>query len=125
MAHGPKTDELTRIAPPAATGNAGPRFEAKVGAFYLLAVLTAGEPRGLPGAVTRSCRPPLNALTTRCRSPPERSCLLRVVDCNTTGPRDLVEITSLSAPLGSGATLAPSNEFLSDHVIKHRVKHAK
>jgi len=54
MAHGPKTDELARIAPPAATGNAGPRFEAKVGAFYLLSVLTAGEPRGLPGAVTRS-----------------------------------------------------------------------
>jgi hypothetical protein len=54
MAHGPKTDELPRVAPPAATGNAGPRFEAKVGVFYLLSTLSAGEPRGLPGAVTRS-----------------------------------------------------------------------
>lgn len=35
---------------PAATGNTGACFEAKVGAFYLLALLTSGEPRGLPGA---------------------------------------------------------------------------
>jgi hypothetical protein len=44
----------TGVAPPAATGNAGPRFETKVGAYYLLSLLTSGEPRGLPGAmVTR------------------------------------------------------------------------
>jgi energy-coupling factor transporter ATP-binding protein EcfA2 len=42
------------IAPPAATGNAGPQFEACVGAFYLLSLLTAGEPRGLSGAAMRT-----------------------------------------------------------------------
>jgi hypothetical protein len=49
-----KPSKGTPIAPPSATGNAGSRFEAKAGAFYLLAVLTAGEPRGLPGAVAQS-----------------------------------------------------------------------
>jgi hypothetical protein len=43
-------DATTGIAPPAATGNAGPQFEAKVGAHYLLSLLASGEPRGLPGA---------------------------------------------------------------------------
>jgi energy-coupling factor transporter ATP-binding protein EcfA2 len=43
-----------QIAPPAATGNAGPQFEADVGAFYLLSLLSEGEPRGLPGATTRT-----------------------------------------------------------------------
>lgn len=43
-----------QAAAPAATGNAGPQFEAKVGAFYLLSLLTASEPRGLPGAIIRS-----------------------------------------------------------------------
>jgi hypothetical protein len=37
-------------APPAAAGPAGARFEGKVGAFYFLALLADGEPRGLPGA---------------------------------------------------------------------------
>ena len=35
---------------PAATGPGGAHFEAKVGAFYLLAMLLDAEPRGLPGA---------------------------------------------------------------------------
>jgi hypothetical protein len=43
-----------RTAPPAATGNAGPQFEASVGAFYLLSLLSEGEPRGLSGATTRT-----------------------------------------------------------------------
>jgi energy-coupling factor transporter ATP-binding protein EcfA2 len=43
-----------QIAPPAATGNAGPQFEAKVGAFYLLSLLSGGEPRGLSGATIRT-----------------------------------------------------------------------
>src|SRR5260221_4536274 len=34
---------------PASSGPAGPHFEAQVGASYLLAMLTGGEPRGLPG----------------------------------------------------------------------------
>ncbi len=37
-------------ASPAATGPGGAHFEAKVGAFYLLAMLLDTEPRGLPGA---------------------------------------------------------------------------
>lgn len=41
------------ISPPAATGNAGPCFEAKVGAYYLLALVANSEPRGLPGATTQ------------------------------------------------------------------------
>lgn len=45
-----------QVAPPAATGNAGPQFEAKVGAFYLLALLSGGEPRGLPGATINTVR---------------------------------------------------------------------
>jgi hypothetical protein len=49
-----ENDMTTGVAPPAATGNAGPRFETKVGAYYLLSLLTSGEPRGLPRAmVTR------------------------------------------------------------------------
>jgi hypothetical protein len=43
-------------APPAASGPAGPRFEGKVGAFYFLALLGSGEPRGLPGATVRAVR---------------------------------------------------------------------
>jgi hypothetical protein len=43
-----------QVAPPAATGNAGPQFEGKVGAFYLLSLLSGGEPRGLPGATIRT-----------------------------------------------------------------------
>jgi hypothetical protein len=38
-----------QAASPAATGS-GSHFEAKVGAFYLLAMLLDAEPRGLPGA---------------------------------------------------------------------------
>jgi len=45
---------LPQVAPPAATGNAGPQFEAKVGAFYLLSLLSGSEPRGLPGATIRT-----------------------------------------------------------------------
>jgi energy-coupling factor transporter ATP-binding protein EcfA2 len=36
---------------PASSGPAGPHFEAQVGASYLLALLTGGEPRGLPSMV--------------------------------------------------------------------------
>jgi hypothetical protein len=43
-----------QIAAPAATGGAGPQFEAKVGAFYVLPLLSGSEPRGLPGATVRS-----------------------------------------------------------------------
>jgi hypothetical protein len=46
--------EPADIAAPSATGNAGPQFEGKVGAFYALALLSGGEPRGLPGALIRS-----------------------------------------------------------------------
>ena len=45
-----------QVAPPAATGNAGPQFEGKVGAFYLLSLLSGSEPRGLPGATIRTVR---------------------------------------------------------------------
>ena len=41
---------------PAAAGPAGPRFEGKVGALYMLALLAGSEPRGLPGAVVRAVR---------------------------------------------------------------------
>jgi hypothetical protein len=41
---------------PAASGPAGARFEGKVGAFYFLALLGSGEPRGLPGAAARAVR---------------------------------------------------------------------
>jgi hypothetical protein len=51
----PVTSPSTKqAAAPAATGNAGPQFETKVGAFYLLSLLAAGEPRGLPGATVRT-----------------------------------------------------------------------
>ena len=43
-------------SPPSSTGPSGPRFEAKVGGFYLLSLLSAGEPRGLPGASVRTVR---------------------------------------------------------------------
>src|ERR1700689_2065818 len=49
-----KTYQPAQIAAPASTGNAGPQFEAKVGAFYALALLAGSEPRGLPGATIRS-----------------------------------------------------------------------
>ena len=38
-----------KAASPAATGPGGAHFEAKVGAYYLLALLLDAEPRGLPG----------------------------------------------------------------------------
>jgi hypothetical protein len=41
-------------ASPAATGPAGSQFEAKVGAFYILSLISNGEPRGLPGAIINS-----------------------------------------------------------------------
>lgn len=46
--------QLTQIAPPSATGGAGPQFEGKVGAFYLLSLISTSEPRGLPGAAIKS-----------------------------------------------------------------------
>jgi hypothetical protein len=46
--------QAPKIAPPSATGNAGPQFEAKIGAFYVLSLLARSEPRGLPGAVVRA-----------------------------------------------------------------------
>ncbi|MBR0965683.1 hypothetical protein JQ554_15425 [Bradyrhizobium diazoefficiens] len=49
-----ETYQPAKIAAPAATGGAGPQFEAKVGAFYILPLLSGGEPRGLPGATVRS-----------------------------------------------------------------------
>jgi hypothetical protein len=49
-----ETYQPAQIAAPAATGGAGPQFEAKVGAFYVLPLLSGGEPRGLPGATVRS-----------------------------------------------------------------------
>lgn len=49
-----ETYQPAKIAAPAATGGAGPQFEAKVGAFYVLPLLSGGEPRGLPGATVRS-----------------------------------------------------------------------
>jgi hypothetical protein len=42
--------------PPGASGPAGTRFEGKVGAFYFLALIGGGEPRGLPGALIRRVR---------------------------------------------------------------------
>ena len=51
-----ENSDIPPAAPPAAAGPAGPRFEGKVGAFYFLALLAGGEPRGLPGAVTRKVR---------------------------------------------------------------------
>ena len=41
----------SRGVSPASSGPAGPHFEAQVGASYLLALLTGGEPRGLPDMV--------------------------------------------------------------------------
>jgi hypothetical protein len=38
----------------AATANAGPQFEGKVGAFYLLTMISTAEPRGLTGATIRT-----------------------------------------------------------------------
>jgi hypothetical protein len=35
-------------------GERRPQFEGKVGAFYLLALLSSTEPRGLPGAIIRT-----------------------------------------------------------------------
>jgi hypothetical protein len=49
-----KRSKSLQFAPPAATGNAGPQFEGKLGAFYLLSLLIGGEPRGLPGATIRT-----------------------------------------------------------------------
>jgi hypothetical protein len=49
-----KRSKAPEVAPPAATGSAGPQFEGKVGAFYLLSLLVGGEPRGLPGAIIRA-----------------------------------------------------------------------
>lgn len=49
-----RTYQPAQIAAPASTGNAGPQFEAKVGAFYALVLLAGSEPRGLPGATIRS-----------------------------------------------------------------------
>jgi hypothetical protein len=45
-----------QVAPPSATANAGPQFEVKVGAFYLLALIAESEPRGLPGATIRTIK---------------------------------------------------------------------
>jgi hypothetical protein len=57
FAHHPVVSEQPsppQVAPPAATGNAGPQFEGMIGAFYLLSMLIGGEPRGLPGAITKT-----------------------------------------------------------------------
>lgn len=44
-----KSQKTIKANPPSATGPAGSEFEGKVGAFYLLSMLTGHEPRGLPG----------------------------------------------------------------------------
>ena len=49
-----KRTKIPQVAAPAAAGGAGPQFEGKVGAFYLLSLLSGGEPRGLPGATIRT-----------------------------------------------------------------------
>lgn len=41
----------TNVSSPASTGPAGSHFEAQIGAFYLLSLLTGTEPRGLPGTI--------------------------------------------------------------------------
>jgi hypothetical protein len=48
-----KKRKSPKASPPAATGNAGAGFEAKVGAYYLLDLLANSEPRGLPGATSQ------------------------------------------------------------------------
>ena len=52
----PDNANLPQAASPAASGPAGSRFEGKVGAFYFLALIGSGEPRGLPGATARTVR---------------------------------------------------------------------
>ncbi|CAN7636993.1 ATP-binding protein [Mesorhizobium amorphae] len=47
-------EKESRIAPPAASANAGGQFEVRVGAFYTLCMLAGGEPRGLVGATVQS-----------------------------------------------------------------------
>jgi len=49
-----KSPRSQHVAAPAATGAAGSQFEAKVGAFYLLSLLSGAEARGLPGAIIRT-----------------------------------------------------------------------
>lgn len=49
-----KQSKTPQAAPPAATAGAGPQFEGKVGAFYLLALISSAEPRGLTGATIRT-----------------------------------------------------------------------
>ncbi len=49
-----KRPKSPQVAAPAATGGAGPQFEGKVGAFYLLSLISGSEPRGLPGATIRT-----------------------------------------------------------------------
>ncbi|WP_192250759.1 ATP-binding protein [Mesorhizobium caraganae] len=50
----PDIEKESRIAPPAASANAGGQFEVRVGAFYTLCMLAGGEPRGLVGATVQS-----------------------------------------------------------------------
>ncbi|MER8948502.1 hypothetical protein [Mesorhizobium sp. M0809] len=50
----PDIEKESRIAPPAASANAGGQFEVRVGAFYTLCMLAGGEPRGLVGASVQS-----------------------------------------------------------------------
>ena len=45
---------LPTVSPPSGTGAAGPQFEGRVGAFYLLSLLGGTEPRGLPGATVQT-----------------------------------------------------------------------
>ena len=40
---------IESVTSPNSTGPAGPHFEAQIGAYYLLSLLTGAEPRGLPG----------------------------------------------------------------------------
>jgi hypothetical protein len=42
------------VSSPASSGPAGSQFEAQVGAYYLLSLLTGSEPRGLPGTIIDS-----------------------------------------------------------------------
>lgn len=49
-------NNISKPASPASTGPAGPLFEGKVAAHYLLTMLCEGEPRGLPGSEVKAVK---------------------------------------------------------------------
>lgn len=46
-----ENNNISMPASPASTGPAGPLFEGKVAAHYLLTMFCEAEPRGLPGSL--------------------------------------------------------------------------